>query len=421
MFAAARLSHLGYRTLVVERLDKLGGRASSTVVDGFIVNDGAIGIEVGGIVEETFREVGAEFSVREPSKPYLYRIGATDMDVSGGGWGLMLKGITRQGARLLAGFGAARSDDGALPDAQLSTADWLSRYTKNETMHGMFRNMCGSIFAAGSNELPARLFLTYFTRKSAFKHFGFSPNGTIGLWRSLAQVIMKNGGDIWLSSEVSSLNVDEGRVTSVSVQKGDKQIEVGCQMVVSDVGPAATIGLIGEENLPSVYVELIHAKNRPTSMISINFASEDRLMEAPGLLMFSKSRRLTYVANFTDCCPELAPDGWNLYVGSSVTQPSVGHIDESSEIEMLQKDLQEQIPGFEKARILSTVVMRDDWPPSRAVAGNDMPRETPLENLWNVGDGVKEYANAGTSACAETAKLVVAAAAARYPLATFVK
>ena len=31
----------------------------------------------------------------------------------------------------------------------------------------------------------------------------------------------------------------------------------------------------------------------------------------------------------------------------------------------------------------------------------------PLRGLWNVGDAVKEYANGGTTACAETAQLVV--------------
>ena len=36
-----------------------------------------------------------------------------------------------------------------------------------------------------------------------------------------------------------------------------------------------------------------------------------------------------------------------------------------------------------------------------------MPRNTPLDNLWNVGDGVKEYGDGGTQACAVTAKLVV--------------
>ena len=75
---------------------------------------------------------------------------------------------------MLAGLADARRDEG-LPDGQLSTADWLSRYTRNEAVHGIFRAMCGSVFAVGPDELPARVFLTYFTRKSAFKKFGFCP------------------------------------------------------------------------------------------------------------------------------------------------------------------------------------------------------------------------------------------------------
>jgi phytoene desaturase len=54
-----------------------------------------------------------------------------------------------------------------------------------------------------------------------------------------------------------------------------------------------------------------------------------------------------------------------------------------------------------------TVVTRDDWPPQRAMAGFGLAPATPIPNLWNVGDGVKEYANGGTTACAETAQLVV--------------
>ena len=42
LFTAARLQHQGYQTLVIERLDKVGGRASTTDVDGFKVNDGAL-------------------------------------------------------------------------------------------------------------------------------------------------------------------------------------------------------------------------------------------------------------------------------------------------------------------------------------------------------------------------------------------
>ncbi|MET0191607.1 MAG: FAD-dependent oxidoreductase [Pseudonocardia sediminis] len=416
LFAAARLAHAGYRTLVVESLDKVGGRASTTDIDGFRVNDGAIVIEVGGITEETFAEVGAEFDVRAPEVPVLYRVGSKDLDVTRGGWGLLLSQMTRQGAKLLSGIGAARKDDDALPGEELSTADWVARYSTNDAVQGVFRNMCAAVFAVSSEELPARVFLTYFTRKSAFKRFGFCPDGTIGVWESLAATVTRRGGELWLSSQVEALHVADGRVTGATVLRDGTRVEVACSVAVSDAGPAATVGLVGPANLPADYLEQVRLKDRPCSMLALNFASRDRLVDVPGMLLFSKSRRLCYVANFTDTCPEMAPPGWNLYVGGSVPKPAVGDFDEEQEIELLKADLREQVPGFDDARILSVAVMRDGWPPQRAVAGYDLTPETPIGNLWNVGDGVKEYANGGTTACAETAKLVVDRILERHPL-----
>jgi len=405
LFTAARLSHLGYRTLVVERLDRVGGRAATYDIEGFKVNNGAIVIECGGITEQTFAEVGAPFEVRRPSPPILYRLGGKDVDVTTGGWGFLLSGLTRQAAKLVRGIGAARHDDG-LPDEQLSTADWLSRYTKNESVHGIFRNMCGSVFAVGSEELPAKVFLTYFTRKSAFKKFGFCPEGTIGIWRSLADRIVGNGGEVWLNSEVRSLTVADGVATGAVVDRDGETVEVGCRVAVSDVGPAGTLALAGDA-FPEHYQQEVRRADRPCAMITVNFASRERLIDAPGMLSFASTRRLCYVANFTDVCPEMAPDGWHLYVGTAVPKPAVGDFDEAAETDLLLADLRDELPGFDRARILSTVVTRDGWPPQRAVAGFDLPYTTPIRNLWNVGDGVKEYANGGTTACAETAKLVV--------------
>src|SRR5919109_1234752 len=84
--AAARLAHHGYRTLVVESRDRVGGRASSVEEDGFTVNTGAVAIEYGGVLEETFRTVGAPFEVRVPSPPTKFRIKGRDIDISTGGW-----------------------------------------------------------------------------------------------------------------------------------------------------------------------------------------------------------------------------------------------------------------------------------------------------------------------------------------------
>jgi phytoene desaturase len=407
LFTAARLANQGYRTLVVERLTKLGGRASTDDIDGFKVNTGAIVIEVGGITEQTCEEVGARFDIREPKPPILYRVAGKDVDVTGGGWGFLLGKLTRQGAKLVKGIGAARSDSG-LPEDELSTADWVSKYTKNEGVHGIFRNMCASVFAVGSEDLPARVFLTYFTRKSAFKRFGFHPEGTIGLWRALAEIVERNGGQVWLSTSVTKIVSEGDAVTAIEVTRDGSTTRIEVSVIVSDVGPAATVALLGEANVPNDYQEMVKQGDRPTSMISVNFASRERLVDVPGMLSFSKSRRLAYIANFTDVCPEMAPHGWNLYVGTSVPENPTADFDEAAETQLLLDDLRDNIENFDaRARILNIAITRDDWPPQRAVAGFDISHDTPFHGLWNVGDAVKEYANGGTTACAETAKLVV--------------
>ena len=406
LFTAARLSQQGFHTLVVERLDKVGGRASTDDIDGFKVNNGAIVIELGGITEHTCAEVGAAFDIREPKPPILYRIAGKDVDVTGGGWGFLLSKLTRQGAKLVKGIGAARNDSG-LPEDEISTAEWVSKYTKNEGVHGIFRNMCASIFAVGSEDLPARVFLTYFTRKSAFKRFGFHPEGTIGLWRSLAAAIESHGGEVWLSTPVKKILSEGDTVTGVDVLRNGERMTINAAIVVSDVGPAATVSLLGEENVPADYQDQVKKADRPTAMISVNFASRERLIDVPGMLSFAKSKRLAYIANFTDLCPEMAPEGWNLYVGTAVPKNPTGDFDEAAETEFLLQDLRENIDDFDRrARILNIAVTRDDWPPQRAVAGFDLTHDTPFAGLWNVGDAVKEYANGGTTACAETAKIV---------------
>ncbi|MBL1074177.1 NAD(P)/FAD-dependent oxidoreductase [Nocardia sp. 2] len=401
---AARLSHHGYRTLVAERLDRVGGRASTDSIDGFTINKGAVVIELGGVTEQTFAEVGAKFEVRPVNSPILYRIGGRDVDVTTGGWGLLLSQLTRHGARLV---GALDTPGGGPPDRELSTAEWVGRFTRNEAVLGIFRNMCGMIFAVGSEELPARVFLTHFTRKPAFAPFGFCPEGTIGIWQALAEVVERNGGAVRLDTEVTGLTVADGRVTGAHVTHAGETSDITCDFVVSDIGPSATLDLVGPENLPADYVGRVLQGDLPCGMISVHFASREPLLAAPGLLSFARTRRLCYIANFTVTCPEMAPPGWHLYAGIGVPKPSVGDFDEAAETALVLQDLRAEIAGFDSARILSIEVSRDDWPPQRAVSGYDLPHDTPIPNLWNVGDAVKEYGAGGTTACAETAKIVV--------------
>ena len=405
MSAAAYLVAAGRKVLLVESQDRLGGRASSEEIDGFIVNRGAIAIERGSGFEQTFNLLGVPLDVREPQPATVFRIDGKIIDPSkGGGWKLILGGLTKAAAKIGASFGDVRKGNAELPEEALTTEAWLRKFTKNQTVHRLFRNFCAAIWAANADELPARAFLTYFAFKGAFKRFGFCPRGTIGLWNDLGAGIRAKGGDIWLDTAVTKIHVSNGRATGVDVLRGGVAQHIDARVVISNVGPAATISLVGEETIGEAYVAKARRILRPTTNIVVNFATRQRLIDQPGLITFANTERLCNMGELTATCPEMAPAGWHLYVAYVVPRPAIGDFDEKAETELGLQDLRNEFPAFADARILSIRVMRCEWPAQRTCAGYDLPQETPLPNLWNVGDAVKDYGGGGTQACVDTGR-----------------
>lgn len=410
MCSAARLVAAGKKVLVVESLNRVGGRASSEIIDGFVVNTGAIAIELGSTFEDTFALLNVKLDVREPNPATVFYVDGKIINVAkGGGWGFLLGTFTKQAAKIGAKFADARSGD--LPESRMTTAEWLAKYTKNEKVHAIFRNLCAAIFAVNADELPARAFLTYFAVKGAFKRFGFCPRGTVGLWNDLADAIEKNGGEIWRESKASALKVESGRVSAVEVERNGERVWVTASSVISNIGPKATAALPGADLLAGDYAKQIETL-RPAANIVINFATRERIIDAPGLVTFGPTRRLCNMGEMTAMCPEMAPPGWHLYVAYAVPRPALSDFDEKQEVEASLQDLRELFPAFANAKMLSIRVMRDGWPAQRSCAGFDMPQDTPISNLWHVGDAVKEYGDGGTQACAVTARNAVAKALA---------
>jgi phytoene dehydrogenase-like protein len=195
--AAARLAQRGQSPLVVESRDRVGGRASSLHRDGYTINTGAIAIEYGGVLEETFRAVSAPFEIRIPDPATKFRIKGREIQLSKGPLGKLVNGALKRGAALL------RSDD-----ERTTVREWLDGYTRNDTAHAIFRNLCAAIFAVNADELPVKAFMTYFLTKGAVRDFGFSPTGTLGLMQGLADTIARDGGEVRLNTSIDALEVD---------------------------------------------------------------------------------------------------------------------------------------------------------------------------------------------------------------------
>lgn len=415
--AAARLTQAGYRTLLVESLERLGGRASTRDIDGFLLNTGALAIERDGAVADLYRELGLELDLWIPTPQTALLWGKRVYDVDPGHG---LAGTARALLpRLIGLIGAVLPF--LKPKKDESTTAWLNRFTRNKRIHGLVDNVCGAFFAAAGTDLPAEVLLFCLTQGTSFKSIGYTVGGTIEVWKGLAAYIASNGGEVWLDSPVKRLRFGaDGLVTGAEIERDGEMLTVSAGVVVSNVGPLNTVRLAGAENLPAGYAESVEQATDGAAIITIHFASQTPLVQWPGLALIGNSRRLTYAGNFS--APEQKrirkPGNWYLYSGASTPRPARGDFNLDEEKALLIADLKDYFPGFEEAMILAVDVTAHEWPAQRAITGYDLPIETPVANLWNVGDGVKEWGDAGTAACTRTANRAVRQVIEKFPLAT---
>ncbi|EXJ92243.1 hypothetical protein A1O3_00793 [Capronia epimyces CBS 606.96] len=413
--AAALLSKRGYRTLLVEAKERIGGRASTRPIDGFLVNTGALVIELDGAVAKTYEEVGLPLSLHEPRRAAtVLRVGRRDFNVVENLAGVarnILPSVFASASRMLPYF---------RPEKGESTRSWLNKFTRSRAIHHLIDNVLGAMFAARSDEIPAEAFLHYFVKDTSYKRIGLPPGGTIEVWKPLANYVETTGGQVWLNSTVSKLTFGpDGLVTGAIVRKSEgSEVQVTSKVTVSNIGPLGTVRLAGADNLPGGYAEEIKRWSDPAAIITVHFASQQPLATFPCLAIFSKSRRMVYAGNFS--APELhrAPKGWYLYCGASVPVPARGQFDVEEEKALLLQDLRDHFPGFEKAKILAIDVTAHDWPAQRAVTCSDQPQTTAVANLFNVGDGAKPWASGGTAACAWTGQIVAEMVTKQFPLTT---
>ncbi|MGR7995744.1 phytoene desaturase family protein [Xanthobacter sp. ZOL 2024] len=409
--AAARLAHAGYRTLVVESRERIGGRASTRDVDGFLLNTGALVIERGGMVEQTLTKVGKSLDLYIPKPETVLIWGRREISMDSGLVPLLRDVVPGFLTRLSRIVPAIRPKPGQ------STRDWLNRFTRNKAIHDLLDNVVGAMFAATLDVFPAEVFLYYFTEGSAFKKIGVPRGGTIEVWKPMAAVIKENGGEIWLNSTVRSLTFgNDGKVNGAFVDRDGDAIEVQARLAISNAGPLATVRLAGEQNLPDGYGRDVEAKTDPASIITVHFASRKPLAKFDGLAIYAKTRRMVYAANFSEPSLRRCPPDWHLYCAASVPRPATGDFDEDLETKLLLHDIRDYFPGFDESMVKAIDVTAHDWPAQRAITGYDLPNDTPVANLWNVGDGTKPYGQAGTASCSETARLVVERILRDYPL-----
>ena len=410
MCAAALLAHHGYKVIVVEKLPQLGGRCSTIEYKGFKIPYVAQEQPFHGVTASIFQEVGAEFELAE-QPPIVYRIEGKDYELPRkGGLVFLLSKICNDEAELnRIGMALRRAKTWEIPSSSISFRDWLLQFTDNELVIGLFQNVFCVLLMHVIHEVSAKDVMGYFNFGMREWSDAARPlRGNLALIESLAKVIRGRGSEIWTRCQAKQILTADGVVKGVVVDKEGDEIEITTKAVISNAGPKETIRLVGEENLDKGYVKELEENLHHGSQMLIAFASDRPLIEYPGGLGLLGARRIVTISTITLTCPELSPPGKYLLTAQCQPRSEFAPLNPKEEIEAAIEDLREHVPGFDKyAEVLNTsCFFNEDWPGYRNLAGYYPPQKTPIENLYNVGDGVAPFGQCGTPGAALTARMV---------------
>jgi phytoene dehydrogenase-like protein len=430
------LAHRGYKVILVETLDRLGGRFSTIEYEGFKLTTGALGIPTKGVVEDIYRQVGADFDVTDVSKSSIWLDGKWyELPLKGQiGFLVSLVNTIGEDKTKLVGRFAQRvavekiksafrqgAEHGKPMDEMLSFRDWLKQYTDNERVMQVFSSLTSAISTVNDFEYPAAHWFAYISKRGqgGITNFGCATHGNISLAQSLARVVTNKGGDVWTNCPVKRILIKNGSVAGIVVEKNNKDTKLFCKVIISDVGPKRTVELAGSENFDVDYLAETNSL-KATPIVASMVASDKPIFEDKCALLIAGARRIVAGFPLSNICPELAPSGQHL-IHLWGTPVSCSHkMDIDEEIRQNTEDIKEIFPEFEKhGRILrmETHDIDDEFPAMRSWMGYDLKQVTPVTGLYNVGDGVKPFGWEGLAACAQGAKLVVDYVTKQFKLA----
>ena len=390
LLSAARLSQAGYQVDVFERLPITGGRFTNLNYKGFQLSSGALHMlphGPSGPLAQLLKEVKADVrivrsdkaTIRMPLKMSRPDYGKGFKDIYFNDFFTPLSHRDRMKIALLIVSTRKSRPTGSTVNA------WIRTQFKDEWLVRFADSFCGWSLSLKSDSVPVEELFEIIENMYRFGGTGIPIGGCKGVIDALEAVIASNGGRIYTKTEVSKILVENGRAAGVVV--GDKIYDAN--LVISNLGHAATACLCSEalsEKTYSSYLKMLE-NLQPSAGIKICLAADEPLVGHSGVLLTPYAKRVNGINEVTHVDPKLAPPGKHLTISHQYVAPeNVKNLE--AEIELGLNDLREIFPG-KKYEVLLIQSYHDDWPVNRTASGMDPGNETPIPELYVVGDGAK--------------------------------
>ena len=389
LLSAARLSQAGYQLEVFERLPVTGGRFTNLNFRGFQLSTGALHMlphGPAGPLAQLLKEVKADVKIVRADQPTIriplkkhhpdYRQGFKDIAFSE--FGKLLSHKDQLKIAFLVVSTRKHRPTGSSAEA------WIRTQFKDEWLVRLADSFCGWSLSLKSGKVPVDEFFEIIENMYRFGGPGIPVGGCKAIIDALEAVIFANGGRIHTKAEVSRILMENGRATGVVVGENIYK----ANLVVSNLGHAATACLCSEalQERNSGYLRMLKTL-QPSAGIKICLAADEPLIGHSGVLLTPYAKRVNGINEVTHVDPKLAPPGKHLTMSHQYVAPENLKSLEK-EIDLGLNDLKEIFPG-KKYEVLLIQSYHDNWPVNRAASGTDLGNETPIPNLYVVGDGAK--------------------------------
>jgi phytoene dehydrogenase-like protein/NAD-dependent dihydropyrimidine dehydrogenase PreA subunit len=414
--SGALLANRGYRTLVIERNPSLGGRFSSLKHNKLMLPTGGSLIGMGGPMEQVCSEVDVPFDVA-PFQVSAYWVKGKGWVDPGPGSGQLRRALVKISGEpdtvnaVMAGMKDVLTSNRYPPGSLL---EWLGSLSDSDDVEQVFRAIIAAAF--GPEDVPAADFFALIAATSG-KGMGLARRGLIHLMGGLAKAIKQRGGEVWIRAAASAITLDGNRTTGVLVDRRGQPCTVKARVVVSNAGPHQTARLLGPESLDQAYLGHLDQKAQAVSSISIHLISDRSLLaDIPGAVYtIVGARRICMIFDAT-LTAEWAPPGVHIteIYPLTVSGPETT-VDWQAQVDEVARDLDDMSPGWRDYAEMKVLCLGSEFPGLHAWPGQGVSTETPISNLFLVGDGCESRGYAGGGAAAASAQRAAALVQERIP------
>lgn len=397
LLSALGLLKKGYDVTVFEALSYPGGRFTNREYKGYQLSTGALHmIPHGGRgpLGKMLRSLGVDVEIIDPVHDGLFRVNGRDclFDEIPGLFSLADRvRLSAVLAKLLTMGGGDKE----------SFKDWLQRQIKNPLALKLADSFCGWALSIDSSQISAGELIAITKNVNHLRGPGIPLGGCKGVTDALVEGLKGEGGKLKLGCRVKKIGIEEGKASYIATNSEKYDYD----LVVSDVGPKATVALVGKE-FPGGYTGKINSIEEAAG-IKISVACDKPMLGHTGVLFTPEAARIDGLNEVTNADSSLAPKGKHLLMSHQALIPGE---DVRKEIRLGIKDLHLLFPDFkEHCRVITAQCYRGKWPVNRTMSGMEISPETPVEGLYIVGDAVKPRGYMETEGVAAGVALAMAA------------